>query len=114
MNITGGTLQIGNASTVGLDTFYIQGFAPDIEINNASGPKVIKMLNNVTARNITIASGCTLKLHDDVNGYVYTQKGPSLVNEGVIDGTLAGSSLVFRENWALHRCTTVRVLFSPR
>lgn len=95
MNITGGTLQIGNASTVGLDTFYIQGFAPDIEINNASGPKVIKMLNNVTARNITIASGCTLKLHDDVNGYVYTQKGPSLVNEGVIDGTLAGSSLVF-------------------
>lgn len=93
--VTGGTLQIGNAATTGINTFYIYGVAPNLEINNASGPLSVKLLGNTSVLNTDIQAGCTLNLHDDVNGYVYTQKGAQLQNDGSINGTVAGSGLQF-------------------
>lgn len=95
MSITGGTLQIGNAATTGDRTFFIQGFAPDIEISNASGPVIVHMLANVASLNTKIDAGCTLRLHDGSDGFVYTQKGAVFLNDGTVDGSLAGSRLVF-------------------
>jgi len=96
MNITGGTLQIGNAATTGSRTYFIQGFAPNIEMGTEGGPVNIYLLNNTTVLDTRIGTGSVLHLNDnDATGYAYTQKGALLQNDGTIDGSFAGSSVVF-------------------
>lgn len=95
MNITGGTLQIGNAATTGSRTYFIQGFAPNIEIGTEGGPVNIYLLNNTTVLDSKIGAGSVLHLHDDTTGFAYTQKGGLFQNDGTIDGSFANSSLVF-------------------
>ncbi|HNP54141.1 MAG TPA: G8 domain-containing protein, partial [Ferruginibacter sp.] len=94
-NITGGTLQVGNAATTGTHTFFVRGTAPDIEINNAAGPATVQLNGNLQVKNTNIQSGCTLKLDNGTNGYQYTQTGASLVNDGSIDGNFSGAELNF-------------------
>lgn len=96
MNITGGTLQIGNAATTGSRTYFIQGFAPNIEMGTEGGPVNIYLLNNTTVLDTRIGAGSVLHLNDnDATGYAYTQKGALLQNHGTIEGNFAGSSVVF-------------------
>lgn len=94
-NITGGTLQVGNAATSGNHTFFIRGTAPDIEINNAAGPAIVQLNGNLQVMNSTIQSGCSLILNNGTNGYQYTQTGANLVNDGTIDGDFPGAELNF-------------------
>ncbi|HPH85276.1 MAG TPA: T9SS type A sorting domain-containing protein [Ferruginibacter sp.] len=96
MNITGGTLQIGNASSGSAQTFFINGSVPDLEIDNAAGGHTVQLFDNTNVLNTLVKTGATLILNDDAaNGFAYTQQGATLTNSGTIDGTAVGSQLIF-------------------
>lgn len=97
INITGGTLQLGNASTPPTQTFYVSGSTPDLIINNSTGGHTIHLLNDVNVYgNTTINAGNAIFLNDNAGtGHILTQRGPTFTNLGTLNGTVPGSTLSF-------------------
>ena len=98
VSITGGTLQVGNASTpASPQTFVLQGVTPSITITNATANHVAQLAGELDVLgNTTLQAGTKLTL----NGTFLVQAGPTLTNDGTIDGGLAGSHLYFFGNAA--------------
>jgi hypothetical protein len=96
-NITGGTVQIGNAATSPSQTFFVSGNAPDFIINNSTGGHIVQLLNDFDVfGSTTINAGNTLNLNDGVGtGHIYTQRGAAFTNMGTLNGTVPGSTLSF-------------------
>ena len=96
VNITGGNLIVGNSSTAAAQTFYLQGVAPNLVINNSPGGHTARLFDNLEVKlNTDIPAGTTLQLDDGTTGYQYTQTGASFVNSGTFNATVAGSRLIF-------------------
>jgi hypothetical protein len=91
-SITGGTLQLGNASSGVAKTFNIQGSIPNFIISNASAnhSATCQGQTNIFG-NSTVSSGTTLTL----NGQFYIQIGASFTNNGTVNGTTASSRFYF-------------------
>ncbi|MEO7049322.1 MAG: hypothetical protein ABI091_28725, partial [Ferruginibacter sp.] len=96
-NITGGTVQVGNALSVLAQTYFLQGVTPNLLITNNILGHTARLLNNLSVTlGATINSGSTLALDDGSgNGFLFDLKGATLVNNGTLDGTVTGSSLDF-------------------
>jgi uncharacterized repeat protein (TIGR02543 family) len=98
VSITGGTLQLGNASTpASPQTFVLQGVAPALTITNATANHVAQLAGELDVFGSTMLQAGT-KL--TVNGMFFVQAGPTLTNDGTIDGGLVGSHLYFFGNSA--------------
>ncbi|MBC7536818.1 MAG: T9SS type A sorting domain-containing protein [Ferruginibacter sp.] len=96
INITGGTLQVGNALTTGAQTFFLAGKAPAIVIDNATGGHTVQLFDNLSVfGNTTVNSGTTLNLDDQVAGHNFIQIGSTITNGGTLNGTAASSLLSF-------------------
>ncbi|MEO6668238.1 MAG: T9SS type A sorting domain-containing protein [Ferruginibacter sp.] len=97
INITGGTVQVGNALSGSAQTFFLSGAVPSLLIDNTAGGHTAQLLNDLNVfGNTTINLGTTLNLNDAAGtGHTYTQRGSSFVNDGTVDGTVAGSTLTF-------------------
>lgn len=88
----GGTLQIGNSSTVTNFNFNIRGNVPSLLIDNTTNAKTVFLDAQLNVwNNITITSGATLNL----NGFVLFNVASLVTNDGSVIGTTAGSNLVF-------------------
>ncbi|MBS1756542.1 MAG: hypothetical protein JSU03_04635 [Bacteroidetes bacterium] len=96
-NITGGTIQVGNASSSSAQTFYLQGVAPNLVVSNNVPGHTASLLGNLSVLfDININSGSTLTLDDGAgNGYLLNLTGTNLINNGTLNGTVSGSSLNF-------------------
>lgn len=85
--ITGGTLQLGNASSGAAKTFTIAGATPNIVVTSTSGNHTGNFaapagINNIS-RNITINAGATL----NTGNQVFLFNGDSIVNNGTLTST---------------------------
>ena len=96
-NITGGTVQIGNGGSGIAKTFFLQGDAPNLVIDNTSAGHTARLLGNLIVKfSTTINTTNTLRLDaDGITGHTLTQLGTTLLNNGTLDGTVAGSILEF-------------------
>ena len=91
-NITGGTLQIGNASSGAAQTFILSGTAPGVLLTNTSGNHALQLFAATTAvGTTTLQSGTSLNL----NGFRWTQSEGNLINQGVLTGSTTGAELYF-------------------
>ena len=91
--ITGGALQLGNASTSPAQIFYLNGTAPALGFTGASVGHAALLLGNTTVMGATVIGATdTLKL----NGFRFTQSGGGLANEGTLTGAGTGSELYFQ------------------
>lgn len=96
VNITGGTLQVGNALTPGAQTFFLFGKAPSVVLDNTAGGHTAQLFGNLNVNgNTTINTGTTLMLDDGVTGYTYTQRGSTFTNAGTLNGSMTNSLLTF-------------------
>lgn len=95
--ITGGTLQLGNASSGTAKTFNIAGATPNIVVTSTSGNHTGNFLapagiNNIS-RNITTQTGATL----NTGNQVFLFNGDSIVNNGTLTSTgTAARFITFR------------------
>jgi uncharacterized repeat protein (TIGR02543 family) len=90
--ITGGTLQLGNASSPGAQLFALQGWAPALAWDVTGGAHNALLLSELDVYGATtIPAGSKLTL----NGALFVQLGPAIVNDGTIDGSAANSALYF-------------------
>lgn len=85
--ISGGTLQLGNASSGAAKTFNIAGATPNIVVTSTTGNHTANFLapagiNNIS-RNITINTGATL----NTGNQVFLFNGDSIVNNGTLTST---------------------------
>lgn len=95
--LTGGTLQIGNASTATNFNFNIRGNVPSLLVDNTTNAKTAVLGAQLNVWNsLTVSNGSTLSL----NGFVLFNSGTTVTNDGTVDGTVAGSNLVFARNSA--------------
>lgn len=115
-NITGGTVQFGSALTATNFDFRIYGYAPNVIVDNTTNPKVLTFgttfklaiiygnltinpgssFANVATGELDVLGG-TVTINPTANftfagGLVY-MSGPSLINNGVLDGSVAASQL---------------------
>jgi hypothetical protein len=92
---TGGTVQLGNAATVGAQAFDVAGVFPNLVLTNTSGANTAQFLTPVTwnnlTRNITIATGTTMNF----GNFVFLFNGTTLTNNGTITHNGAASNFVF-------------------
>jgi hypothetical protein len=96
VNITGGTLQVGNALSGSAQTYFLSGSAPGLVIDNTVAGHTVKLFDNlIVAGNTTINPSTTLTLDDGATGFVFTQQGTTFTNAGTLDGTVAASRLLF-------------------
>jgi hypothetical protein len=102
VNITGGTLNVGTAATATNFNFRLRGSAPNVVIDNTTNNKTATLVDTSTTPvpgstqlvvfgNTTVSPGTTLNL----NGFLFAQVGPTLVNNGTISGNTASSRLYF-------------------
>ncbi len=98
---TGGTLQLGDASSGAHKIFILQGSISNLVLTNTSAPHtaLLGAQTNVFL-NTTIPVGDSLRL-GGATGFAFLQIGPTLTNDGVIDGTPSGSRLYFKGIGAL-------------
>ncbi len=91
--VTGATVNVGTAATAANFSFRIRGPVSNLVIDNTgSGKTAILTANPTTASgNTTISVGSTLNL----NGFQYSQSGTSFVNNGTLTGTTGVSRLRF-------------------
>ncbi|MFN3446067.1 MAG: beta strand repeat-containing protein, partial [Bacteroidia bacterium] len=90
--LTGGTLQVGNASTTTNYNFNIRGNAPTLVVDNTTNAKSAVLGAQLNVWNaINVSVGSTLSL----NGFVLFNVGSTVLNDGTVDGTVAGSNFVF-------------------
>ncbi|MBC7899585.1 MAG: carboxypeptidase regulatory-like domain-containing protein [Saprospiraceae bacterium] len=95
LSVTGGTLQLGNASTVGPQAFSIQGVVPNLVVTNNGGANTaifgaVANWNNIT-RNITVATGTTLNF----GNLVFLMNGTTFTNNGTVTHNGAASRFVW-------------------
>jgi hypothetical protein len=93
-SISGGTLQIGNATTPASSTFRIVGLVPDLVVDNTTNTKTATIFAATPATqclNATIQTGSTLNL----NGFALLINGATVTNNGTLTGTTADSRLYF-------------------
>jgi hypothetical protein len=91
-SLTGGTLQLGNASTGAPGTYLLSGTIPNLLVSNLSGGHTARLTGATTVVGATqIAPGATL----DLNGFRFTQSVGSLANDGTLTGAATGSELYF-------------------
>ncbi len=96
VNITGGTLQVGNALTTGAQTFFLFGKAPSVFLDNTAGGHTAQLFGNLDVNgNTTINTGTTLVLDDGTTAYTYSQRGSTFTNAGTLNGSLLNSLLSF-------------------
>jgi len=92
INITGGTVQFGNALTPPGSAFFAQGQFPDLVIDNTVAGNSLTLLGDATVnQNTNIKSGTTLT----TAGFTYRQNGLVFTNSGTFDGSAAGTVLIF-------------------
>ncbi|MFZ4059488.1 MAG: beta strand repeat-containing protein, partial [Ferruginibacter sp.] len=90
--ISGGTLNIGTASTATNYDFYIQGIVPNIVIDNTTNNKTAYLFGNTTIYGTaTINTGTTLSL----TTYSGTFRS-TITNNGTITANAAGSNLILQ------------------
>lgn len=96
INITGGTLQIGNAASGTAQTFYLSGNAPSVVIDNTVGGHTARLLNDLNVfGNTIINTGTSLYLDDLTTPRILTQIGADFINNGTLDANFTGSKLSF-------------------
>ena len=90
-----GTVQVGTGATVTKFTFNIRGSLPNLVIDNTTNNKsaTVTLANSLIFGNTTVNSGTTLGL----GGVLVAFGGPTLTNNGTINGTTAGSRMYFFE-----------------
>ncbi len=90
-----GTVQVGTGATVTKFTFNIRGSLPNLVIDNTTNNKsaTVTLANSIILGNTTVNSGTTLGL----GGVLVAFGGPTLTNNGTINGTAAGSRMYFFE-----------------
>ncbi|HEY6193854.1 MAG TPA: putative Ig domain-containing protein, partial [Candidatus Eisenbacteria bacterium] len=92
LSMSGGNLQLGNASTPSAQTFFLRGAAPGLTITNTPAGHTAQLaLATSASGTTTIAPTASLLL----NGRRFTQAVGSLTNSGTITGTTTGSELYF-------------------
>ncbi|MBL7753584.1 MAG: fibronectin type III domain-containing protein, partial [Chitinophagaceae bacterium] len=92
-SITGGALQIGNASSGAAKTFNIMGATGNLIITNTSAnhtcvfgtPGVVSN----SSRNVTIQTGTTL----NIGANIFIIAGATLTNDGILNGSATGARL---------------------
>ena len=90
--ISGGTLNVGTASTATNFTFRISGYAPNVVVDNTTSAKVASLSAELDVYgNTTIAAGATMNL----NGFYCLPIGSIFTNNGTLSGTTAASGLYF-------------------
>ena len=95
--ITGGTLQIANASSGGgINQFYVYSVnsIPNLNITTTNSPQVFLFNTTTVLGNITIASGATLDAQADPNAYAYEVANPGTtiyIATAAYDISLAGN-----------------------
>ncbi|MBL7727625.1 MAG: fibronectin type III domain-containing protein, partial [Dinghuibacter sp.] len=92
-SFTGGTLQMGNASSGTAKTFNIMGVANNLVVTSTSASHTCVFgapatYNNAT-RNLTIQTGATLNLGTNI----FLMAGATLTNNGILNGSSAGARL---------------------
>lgn len=87
---SGGTLQVGNASTGAAETYHVQGVMSDLVITSDFS-HVVNLRGTSYALNVTNNTGNTL----DLNGSTLHVLGPTFTNNGTLIGNTFGSSLYF-------------------
>jgi len=91
-NLTGGSVQLGDASTVTAKTYRIQGWLPNLVVSNTPAGHTAMLAAQANVRlTTTIQAGASLVL----NGMTLVAEGASLQNDGTLNGTTPGSRLVF-------------------
>jgi hypothetical protein len=100
-NVTGGTLQVGNGSTLASSSFVIRGGAPTMVVNNATAGRsvLINSANSLTIfGNLTLNTGTTLSQTSTgsvIMGGNANQPG-NVVNNGTISNASATGSNRFQ------------------
>lgn len=99
--VTGGTLQLGNASSGAAKNFTMRGVVPNLVITNTSANHTaqwdITLTNyNNISRNITINAGNTLNL----GNVVFLFYGTTLTNDGTLTHNGASSNTVIFTDYA--------------
>jgi len=92
--VTGGTLQLGNASTAAVQAFSIQGVVSNLTLTNNGGANTAiwgaaAVWNNIS-RNITIETGTTMNF-----GGVFLMNGATLTNNGTLTHNIATSRFIW-------------------
>ncbi|MBX2888281.1 MAG: T9SS type A sorting domain-containing protein [Ferruginibacter sp.] len=94
-SVTGGTLQLGNASSGASRTFYIGSVIPNLVIDNSSNPNTGSFKTavnyNLVSRNIEIKSGGTLSF---LSNAIFLFAGSSIINNGTITNTGASARFI--------------------
>ncbi len=97
-SITGGVLQVGDASSVSLFTYYIQGDMPGLSITSAGSPKNTFAYDDITVNgNMVINAGSGLFCYNPntLAGTSTIFKGVSFLNNGSITGDKTNSFFGF-------------------
>lgn len=96
LNITGGTVQVGNVNSGVAQTFYLQGVVPNLLISGTFA-HTARLLGDLTVNNtVTINPTSTLALDDGSGtGHVLTINGSTVTNNGVLTGNITGSQMNF-------------------
>ncbi len=94
-NVTGGTLQLGNAASGAAKLFSIAGVIANLVIDNTSAGHSVQFLapavfNNIT-RNILINPGTTMNIGNNV----FLMNGSTLTNNGTLTANGASSNFVW-------------------
>jgi hypothetical protein len=91
LNMTGGRLQLGNASTPAAQTYFLRGTSPGLDITNTPAGHTARLGAAVTAVGPTdIRSGATLL----ITGFRFMQSEGNLANEGTL--TVSSGELFFK------------------
>ncbi|MEO7507913.1 MAG: hypothetical protein ABIZ95_11800 [Pyrinomonadaceae bacterium] len=89
--ITGGTLNIGTVATATNFNFRIQGAMPNVVVDNTTNNKTATLVASATAfGNTTVNSGATLT----TGAFTYTERGSTLTNNGIIVATSGTLSML--------------------
>lgn len=94
--VTGGTLQLGNASSGTAKTFNLRGVLPNVVVTNTSanhtGTMSTTLVNyNNISLNVTISTGATF----NTGNVVFLFYGTTLTNNGTLTATGASSNFVW-------------------
>ncbi|HEY2954460.1 MAG TPA: putative Ig domain-containing protein, partial [Candidatus Eisenbacteria bacterium] len=91
-DFTGGTLQLGNASTPGATTFFLNGAGPGLFVTHMPAGHTAQLLGATSAGGASLVDSPAVL---NLAGFRFTQSQGSLENRGTITGTAAGSELYF-------------------
>ncbi|HRE65125.1 MAG TPA: hypothetical protein PKU77_15155, partial [Ferruginibacter sp.] len=97
-NITGGTVQIGDAMSLAGSVFFMNGVCPALTINNTTNTKEVWLWDNLLVYgDLLVNTGSSLRCDDPVFGLGYGAFifGNSITNNGTIVGTYPDSEFGF-------------------